>query len=160
MLIFDFNKNSNLSHWLITNDVVMGGQSNGQFTLDNQGNGVFKGEVSLENNGGFSSVKYTFKQKCIEGYTAVVLKVKGDGKEYQVRVKSNSNQRHSYTYKFETTGSWQTLKIPLLEFYPVFRGKKLSLPNFYDTKLAEITFLIANKKKESFGLKISSFSLE
>ncbi|MDY7395449.1 CIA30 family protein [Aureibaculum sp. 2210JD6-5] len=160
MQIFDFNNNSDISDWQITNDDVMGGKSSGQFVLDGNGNGVFKGEVSLENNGGFSSVKYKFEPKSIEDNTRVVLKLKGDGKTYQFRVKSDTGQRHSYIYKFETTGEWETLKISLSELYPVFRGRKLDLPNFSNNKLVETAFLIANGKNESFQLKIASIGLK
>ncbi len=160
MLIFDFNKNSNISDWEITDDVVMGGESNGQFLLDNNGNGVFKGDVSLENNGGFSSVKYKFKPKNIEGYTTIVLKLKGDGKTFQFRIKSDVAQHHSYIAKFETAEDWQTIEIQLSELYPVLRGRTLSLPNFSDNILTEVAFLIANRKNESFLLKIASIGLK
>jgi len=52
-LFFDFNHNTNISDWKIIDDVVMGGKSNGKFNIDSDGNGVFSGDVSLDNNGGF-----------------------------------------------------------------------------------------------------------
>ena len=61
-LIFDFDHNTNLNDWKIIDDVVMGGKSNGKFTIDNDGNGVFSGDVSIENNGGFSSLRYQFNK--------------------------------------------------------------------------------------------------
>ncbi|WP_117884944.1 CIA30 family protein [Aureibaculum luteum] len=160
MVLFDFNKNTDISHWKVTNDAVMGGKSVGQFLLDNEGNGVYKGEVSLENNGGFSSVKTTFEPKNIADFNTFILKIKGDGKAYQFRIKSDTSQRHSYIYKFDTTGDWQTIEIPLSDLHPVFRGRKLDLPNFCDHLLAVVTFLIANKKNESFQLKIASIDLK
>ena len=60
-LIFDFNKNCALNKWIVINDDVMGGKSNGKLILNKTGNAVFKGEVSLENNGGFSSIRYKMK---------------------------------------------------------------------------------------------------
>ena len=60
ILIYNFNKKSNLKKWTVINDAVMGGKSEGEFYLNSDGNGVFEGDVSLENNGGFSSVKYKF----------------------------------------------------------------------------------------------------
>lgn len=67
-VIFDFNKESDISDWKIVNDAVMGGRSSSKFYLNEEGNGVFKGKFSLENNGGFSSLRHRFKQKNIEGY--------------------------------------------------------------------------------------------
>ncbi len=160
MLIFDFNSESNISDWNITDDVVMGGKSNGHFVIDGEGHGVFKGEVSTENNGGFSSVKYQFEPKNIEGYSVIVLNLKGDTNLYQFRVKSEFNQRHSYIYKFETTSEWETIEIPLSELKPVFRGKQLDLPNFSSKVMVEVAFLIANKQNQSFQLKLASICLK
>jgi len=160
MLIFDFNKDSNISDWRITDDVVMGGKSSGQFLLDDKGHGVFKGEVSLENNGGFSSVKYKFEPKIIADYNTIILKVKGDGKGYQFRVKSEVNQRHSFIYKFETNVKWKIIEIPFSELYPVFRGRKLDLPNFSGKVLVEVAFLIANQRNQPFQLEIASIGLK
>ena len=63
MIVFDFKTTTDISNWNIVDDVVMGGRSNGTFSLSNEGKGVFKGKVSLENNGGFSMVQYNFETK-------------------------------------------------------------------------------------------------
>ena len=44
--------------------------------------------------------------------------------------------------------------------FPAFRGNTLNIPNYPIKVLAEITFLIANKKAESFQLEIDSIVLE
>ena len=160
MIIFDFNLKSDISDWLIVNDVVMGGQSNGSFDLNQEGHGVFSGHVSLENNGGFSSLRYRFKEKKTEGYTKAILKIKGDGKAYQFRLKSSSYDRHSYISAFQTTGKWQTVEIILKDMYPAFRGNKLNIPTYPVNVLEEIAFLIGNKKEESFQLEIDSIILK
>ena len=56
--IFEFKSNSNLDDWQVIDDTVMGGVSNGLLRLDADGNGVFMGDVSIENNGGFSSIAH------------------------------------------------------------------------------------------------------
>ena len=56
-IIFDFNKDSDLRNWFVVDDVVMGGRSSGSFELSPDGHGVFKVNVSLENNGGFCSIR-------------------------------------------------------------------------------------------------------
>ena len=43
LTIIDFNKNSNLFGWRVVNDVVMGGQSNGEFAINSEGHAVFSG---------------------------------------------------------------------------------------------------------------------
>lgn len=160
MVLFDFGKNSNLTNWRVVDDVVMGGRSDGNFEMNQEGHAVFHGEVSLENNGGFSSVRYRFSQKEVEGYDKVMIKLKGDGKRYQFRMKSDKYDRHSYIYHFQTTGEWETVSIPLKEMTPSFRGRKLNMPNYPGKVLEEITFLIANKNAETFRLEIDHLTLK
>ena len=88
-IIFDFNKNSSISNWVVVDDVVMGGKSNGSFHLNKDGNGVFSGKVSLENYGGFSSVSYGFDQLNIEKFKTIVLKLKAMVKT--INLESNTN---------------------------------------------------------------------
>ena len=63
--IFDFSKESDLRNWRIVDDVVMGGKSDGNFYINKDGHATFSGTVSLENNGGFSSVRHWFKPKIL-----------------------------------------------------------------------------------------------
>jgi len=159
-IVFDFNKMSSIKNWIVVDDVVMGGKSVGSFELSNEGNGVFKGNVSLENNGGFSSVKYKFSKLYIENAKVMILRIKGDSKNYQFRLKANSEDKHAYISKFSTTGEWQEIEIPLQNMYPSFRGKKLDIPNFSEKYIEEIAFLIANKSAEYFELVIDTIELK
>ena len=159
MVLFDFNSNSDLTNWTIVDDVVMGGQSNGQFEINQDGQGVFSGMVSLENNGGFSSVRYDCGQLNIEDYSKVVIRLKGDGKSYQFRTKTDNKDQHSYIFTFETSLDWEIIEIPLSEMEPRFRGRKLNMPNYPAEILEEIAILIGNKKNESFRLEIDFIEL-
>lgn len=158
--IFNFTKEANISNWRIVDDVVMGGRSNGNFELNKDGHGVFSGKVSLENNGGFSSLRYITETIDIARNTKVCIKLKGDGKNYQFRIKADRNQRYSYITTFKTSGEWETITINLKELYPAFRGRTLNYPNFDKTPIEELAFLIGNKKAEDFKLLIDSITLE
>jgi hypothetical protein len=159
-LIFDFNHNSNITDWNIVDDFVMGGRSNGKFKIDNNGNGVFSGDVSLENNGGFSSVRYQFEKINITKDSKVIIRLKGDGKEYQFRIKNNRNTYYSYITNFKTNGDWENVIINLKDLYPSFRGQTMNIPNFDGNSIEEIVFLIGNKKKESFTLILDRIDIE
>ena len=159
-ILFDFNHKSDLSQWQVVDDGVMGGRSQGQFELNADGNAVFFGTVSLENNGGFSSVRYQFNTKDLSAYNSVSIHLKGDGKRYQFRIKSLSSDRHSYIKYFITTGEWQTVSIPLSDLSPSFRGMALDMPSFDGQKTEEIAFLIANKQAENFKLEIDQISFK
>ena len=153
-VLVDFSSDDSFEAWQVEDDVVMGGVSAGEFTVNDEGYGVFSGEVSLENNGGFSSVQYYFDRMVVGEYTTACIRLKGDGKRYQFRVESGKRERHSYIYHFETSGDWETIEIPLKEMVPQWRGRKLNLPNFSGETINHIRFLIANGKAESFELMI------
>ena len=159
-IIFDFNKEVSLSGWRIIDDVVMGGVSEGKFKIVNEGNGVFYGNVSLENNGGFSSIRYNFNKIDVKKFNKIVLKVKGDGKNYQFRVKSNINEYHSYKYEFKTNNTWQNIEIQFNQLEPTFRGRMLNMPSFSNVTLQEICFLISNKIEEDFSLEIDYVKIQ
>ena len=159
-IIFDFNKKTDIENWIIVDDVVMGGKSSGTFKLSAEGHGVFEGTISLENNGGFSSVRYRFEKILIKESTKIILKLRGDGKQYQFRIKSNTGDYYSYISPFSTTGEWQEIQILLKEMYPSFRGRKLDQPNFSNDYIEEITFLIGNKNQEEFKLLIDKIELK
>jgi NADH dehydrogenase [ubiquinone] 1 alpha subcomplex assembly factor 1 len=158
-VIFKFEPGVSTDGWQIVDDRVMGGRSQGSFMLNSEGFGVFQGFVTTENNGGFSSLRYNFDALKTVGFESIVLKLKGDGKSYQFRLKSNSNERHSYVYSFTTTGQNEEIVIPLHMFRPTFRGRALTLPNFEANTLEQIAFLIGNKTNERFNLEIESISL-
>lgn len=157
--LYDFTNNSS-ADWRIVDDNVMGGVSQGNFVINEKGNGVFSGHVSLANNGGFSSLMHPMDNFQIENAKMLVLKVKGDKKSYQFRLKANNSDAHSFIQPFETNGEWQEIELPLNSFYASFRGRKLDLPNFAASQVEEIRFLIANKKEEDFRLEIDWIALK
>ena len=157
--IFNFSSDSNSNEWKIINDGVMGGRSQGSITINEEGHGVFQGTISLENYGGFSMVQYAFSPLNTNPQNQFILRIKGDGKRYQFRVKTNQSDRHAYVAYFTTTGQWQTIKIQFKSMYPTFRGQKLNYPNFPGTQMAEIGYLIGNKKAEEFQLLIDNISI-
>ncbi len=159
-IIFDFNKNADIQDWRIVDDIVMGGRSLGRFALSPEGFGLFEGHISLDNNGGFSSVRYQFNKINVDANSHMRVKLKGDGKDYQVRIKDKTNHYYSFIMPFATFGKWQDLDIPLKEMYPTFRGRKLDMSNFSSDGIEEIAFLIGNKKQEDFKLLIDKIELK
>ena len=158
-IIYDFTKDSSKNDWRIIDDGVMGGESQGKFSIDADGNGVFEGRISLENNGGFSSVRYQFDKIKTSKDSKIQIRLKGDGKEYQFRIKDKSDSYYSYITTFKTSGEWETIEIKLSDLYPSFRGQKLNSPNFESDSFEEIVFLIGNKKNESFKLLLDKIEL-
>jgi len=75
--IFKFESGRSTKGWKIVDDRVMGGRSQGDFSVNSDGFGVFEGYVTTENNGGFSSLRYNFDGIKTSGFEFIVLKIKG-----------------------------------------------------------------------------------
>ena len=159
-VVFTFSNDVPLKEWIIVNDDVMGGISQSNLVINNEYNGVFFGNISTAYNGGFASIRYNCKRQYINDYKSLVLRIKGDGKEYQFRIKSSLEDYYSYIYTFSTTGEWEYITIPLNMMYPSYRGRRLNMKNFNRNYLEQISFLIGNKKNENFNLLIDSIILE
>ena len=160
MTLFNFSGTSNITNWQVIDDVVMGGRSDGHFQINDAGHGEYTGNVSLENNGGFSSLRYDFESIATKSYSKFILKIKGDGKSYQFRVKDSKAHRYSFNFQFITTGDWETIEIPFSDMHAAFRGRRVDVPNFEGLYMEQIAFLIGNKKAESFKFLIDSISIE
>jgi NADH dehydrogenase [ubiquinone] 1 alpha subcomplex assembly factor 1 len=150
----DFTSDYKLSNWSILNDGVMGGVSTSSLEINTEGHALFKGLVSTENNGGFASVRFRTSPIKVKSKRFVTIRLKGDGKEYQFRVKKNASDFISYISTFPTSGSWELVKIKLSDLYPSVMGRKLNRANFDATEIEELSLLITRKKTESFKLLV------
>ena len=159
-ILYDFSSKNSVRDWYVVDDGVMGGRSKGNFYLDKEGHGVFLGNVSLDNYGGFSSIRCDLRKIKVDGYQYVVIEVKGDNKRYQFRLSSSYFDRYVYTSKFFAKNEWQKIRIPLNALEPSFRGRRLDLPNFNRKAISGIGILVGNKTEEDFMLKIKSIYLE
>lgn len=146
--------------WRVVNDGVMGGISTSSITINELGYGKFSGNISLENNGGFASIQLDTLISLDKNQKFIVLRLKGDGKSYEFRLKGKISQSESYVHKFETSGDWETIYLEINKFYPQFRGRKLNIPNFDFRQIEQMGFLIANKRKETFELLVDWISIQ
>lgn len=145
-----------LGPWRTVNDGVMGGVSQGQMVAID--NGLrFQGRLSLENNGGFASTRRLFGGD-LAGASGVRLRVKGDGRRYQFRVRLDDRYDGvSWSAEFGTSESWQTVNLPFGTFVPVFRGRHVDDAGpFVPGDISQLGFLIADGKEGGFQLDIAS----
>ena len=160
MVLEDFQSTPKLE-WRIINDGVMGGLSSSQMTITPEGHGVFKGTVSLDNNGGFASTRGTLPTPIQQG-TVLTIRVKGDGKTYSFRIQPN-NRYKQVSYKLDfptTTNEWEEIVLPLKEFISTWRGRLLSdIPPIVAEDIGQIGFLIAGRQEGEFALLIDWISL-
>jgi hypothetical protein len=156
-LVFDLSTVTNISAWQIVNDDVMGGSSTSRFELTN-GVAVFRGEVSLENNGGFASVRSLPVNHDLAGCDAFVIRVRGDGRRYKFTARTDrSFDSAIYQVTFATKqGEWEEHRLPIRDFVPTFRGRALSgEPPLDAAKIASVGFLISEMQAGPFRLEIA-----
>lgn len=159
-ILYAFSTQTNIREWRIVNDGVMGGISRSSMTLTDAGHGRFSGQVSTANNGGFASVQLTRAFDRPKEKSFVVLRVKGDGKRYEFRLKNRIRNYESYVHTFPTTGDWETIRLPIADFYPEFRGRRLNGPNFNFDRIEQMSVFIANGRSENFELRIEWIGME
>ncbi len=156
-LIFDFKNESEIGYWRIVNDGVMGGLSKSEIVYSDGNTAIFRGIVSLENNGGFASTRTIPRSYELDGHDGILIRVKGDGKKYQFRVRTNDRfDGISYRYQFTTElDTWMIIDIPIHECVPVFRGRILrDVETILPEEIQQLGFLISNKQAGKFQLEI------
>lgn len=155
--LFDFTIATNGPGWQVVNDDVMGGVSASNFGVTN-GVAVFRGEVSLENNGGFASVRSPPSRHDLAGCDAFLIRVRGDGRRYKFTARTDrSFDSPIYQASFPTKqGEWGELRLPMKDLNPTFRGRVLSgQPPLDPTKVTSVGFLICDKQAGPFQLEVA-----
>jgi NADH dehydrogenase [ubiquinone] 1 alpha subcomplex assembly factor 1 len=126
LLLFDFRDPAAVNDWAAIDDHVMGPISRSTLRHDPQGHAIFEGEVSLERNGGFASVRSSPGARGKPGAAACVVEVRGRGKQFKLSLPTDDGfDSLNYQTSFTPTGStWQTLPLPLAAFRATFRGRE------------------------------------
>ncbi len=156
VLIEEFDPDKHL-HWEVINDDVMGGISYSNFRIQTDQTALFSGSVSLENNGGFASVRALLHEPVPGSFKKLVIRVKGDGKTYSFRIRTDQNFNGvAYAGGFSIKKEeWTEHEFSPSDFIPTFRGRTLSnVPALEDLQISQIGFLISGKQSGSFRLII------
>ncbi len=159
-MLFDFTRATSTAPWVTEDDGVMGGRSRGGLQLVPGHHAVFRGQVSLENDGGFSSVQADFPPVEVSGFSVAKLRIRGDGRNYRFIVESDPRERVYYVHEFATGDQWETVTIPLRSMKPMRRGNLLKRPDYPGQTLSQVRLMIANGREESFRLEIAKIWLE
>jgi monofunctional biosynthetic peptidoglycan transglycosylase len=149
--------------WIAVNDGVMGGLSRGAPRIVD-GQLRFSGTVSLENNGGFSSVRTTGRVYDLSGAKAILLRVEGDGRTYQLRLATDARVgRSAVSYSADvptSAGKWTEVRIPFATLVPTFRGERLNGPPLDLARVEEVGLLIGDGRAGPFALVVEWIKVE
>jgi NADH dehydrogenase [ubiquinone] 1 alpha subcomplex assembly factor 1 len=154
--IIDFGEAVEKGRWEPVNDSVMGGLSEGLMSASG-GAAVFHGRVSLENFGGFASVRSLPLEFDLRGYDGLIVRVRGDGRRYRLRLKTDDDfDGFAYQATFFTApGEWVEPRLSFDEFFPVFRGQLVDgAPALDPANIRRFGFMIADKQEGPFRLEM------
>lgn len=158
MELLDFSLAEEATRWRSIDDGVMGGVSLSRMVAT-EGGCYFEGLVSLDNGGGFASMRRPLIVPA--GCSALRLKVKGDGNTYQLRLKMDGLfDGVLYVAAFDTReGLDETVELPLRGFYPRFRGRPVPGAEPLDvTRVEQVGLLIGEGQSGAFALKLYELS--
>ena len=160
-LLFDFLDPGRSDGWLTLNDPVMGGLSSSTVATGAHGL-VFSGTISLENNGGFASLRSPEDPglgRRAAGASALRVRARGDGKTYAVQV-GVDGQPWAYVQRFATAaGVERVYDLPVDRFQAVdmFLNPVPAAPQQLDPSNADqICVYILDKQQGAFELTIAS----
>ena len=154
--LFDFSQ-PNAEKWRSVNDGVMGGRSVGSSKINGEKNLEFSGRLSLENNGGFSSIRTRGNNLNMAEGDSVVLRVRGDGRSYNMNLYSQSNLGgYSFRQSFQTRkGEWMEVKLPVEQFRATWRGRSYSRVRLDPEQVKGMGILLGDKKPGPFRLEVA-----
>lgn len=157
-LNLDFDQG--VESWRVVVDGVMGGRSTGRVTQQETGILTFSGNLSLENNGGFSQIRKNIDEGALTDQDGLEFVVRGDGRTYQFDIRT-SNVRlmaGGYQLKFDTTdGEWTTIQLPFDEFRLYSFGRKVPNPPALDiSKIESIGVTLADYNTGEFEIEFDS----
>ena len=157
-VVFDFSSGG--ESWTSIDDVVMGGRSASEMVIEG-GLARFRGHVSLENNGGFASVRSAVGHHDLSAFDGIRLRVIGDGRSYGFRLRTDPGfDGVSYQAAFATeAGRTTDVRLPFAAFEPRYRGRQVpGHPALDPARIRSFGLIIAERQSGPFELRIESIA--
>jgi len=161
IVLADFPDADSVAGWSIQNDTVMGGVSNSRTEwVDDQL--IFAGDLSLDNNGGFCSMRSPVSADfgaLAAGATALTLTATGDDQVYLVQVRTD---RDLFVQRIAIAGGAEdTYVLPFADFTATdFMLDAITpLEPLDPGSILQIAVYILDKQEGPFRLAIRSFGV-
>lgn len=155
--LFDFTGADAVKEWQAVNDGVMGGVSEGKFKITEKKTLEFYGTLSLENNGGFASVRTKAKKLGLEKGDTLVARVRGDGREYSLNLYLDKPLiAFSYRATVKTKkDEWIEVEVPLDKFEATSFGRVVKGAGAVKPEeVNALGFLLGDKKAGAFKMEV------
>ncbi|MEI6499550.1 MAG: CIA30 family protein [Armatimonadota bacterium] len=154
-MLFDFGETGDA--WTAVNDSVMGGVSQGSLRPTDHGTALFSGVLSIENNGGFSSVHSKTGTYDLSRFKGITIRCLGDGKRYKLSLRTDTSfDGVMYQANFDTPkDEWLEVSLPFGDFIPTHHGRVVESAGPLDSsRIRSLGVLIADGQAGPFRLEI------
>jgi len=147
--------------WLTVNDTVMGGRSSATITWSNKGGLVWSGQLSLQNNGGFVSIRTQGTAFDWSAYDGIEVVLVGAGRDVQVTTQRRDMVVRAGGYRAlvptQKTGDTRVF-IPFSAFVLKRFGREIRGPALSAglKKIGRLGLLISDKREGTFRVTLKS----
>ncbi len=161
--VFDFPAADDVKVWSVVNDTVMGGVSTGQLTWENSAL-VFTGDLSLDNNGGFASVRSPLIDPTATMRWAdnieMIVEVRGDGRTWAVEVRMEGDDGGWISSITTSAEEVTAVALPWATFEPVtrFLDPRSSAVPLEPARIVSVAFYLVDGVEAPFRLELRSIS--
>ncbi len=155
--LLDFREEGATASWRSIDDVVMGGVSHSALLPYAVGVASFSGVVSLDQGGGFASVRTEPQRWRTAGARSFVLRCRGDGRHYKFTARVDDGfDGMQYQARFAPPrGEWAEIELPLDDFVASFRGRAVTTAGPLDpSKIRQLGLMVSDKQAGPFELLI------
>ncbi len=161
--VFDFVNPDAAAGWSVTNDTVMGGVSSGELAWT-EGVLMFTGELSLDNNGGFASMRSPRidPQLVIEwaNRAGPRLRIDGDGRTWTVEVRTDDDSGGWISSVATSPDGSTDAELPWSSFAPVtrFLDPRETQEPLDPSRIESLAFYLVDGNEGPFRLGVRSIS--
>lgn len=161
-IVIDFGKEQGAYGWRIVNDDVMGGRSTSSAYLT-ENTLYFEGEVSLQNNGGFASIRSPYQTQDLSRYTEVIIRARGTSRDFALSFDtSRAWYRPNYKFNFTPDQQWREYRLKLADL-PQYQIGKPTGRTIDGSKLSSVKrlgIILFDKLEGPFWLEVDFIRFE
>jgi NADH dehydrogenase [ubiquinone] 1 alpha subcomplex assembly factor 1 len=159
--MFDFSDRDAVAEWDAIDDRVMGGVSSSRLRHDPAGHAIFEGNVSLERNGGFASIRSKPTNRGKPDAHTCFIEARATGKRFKLNLLTDDAfDSVNYQASFTPEPTWQTLHIPLANFRAAFRGREVPGASALDlARIRQVGLMIADRQAGPFAVEVRRIGL-
>jgi len=157
-VLANFAEPEAIDGWFVQNDTVMGGVSSSTVKWDD-GDLVFSGVLSTENNGGFASTRGPILEAITEPvFDAISVESQGDGRTYLLQVRTDTD---SYIQRFTPQSTMANSTLALDDFVATdWRLEPLAnRPPLTSNAIRQLAIYLLDKQVGEFVLRVGSLAL-